>query len=209
MNRQTIYLLRHGEITQRTPRRFVGQSDLPLTETGVAQMRRAGKWLAGRNIGAVYASPLSRTMHSAASIAEFLESGRDVRPVPELKEIALGTWENMSVDEVRAAFPGEYEQRGRDMAGYRPPGGESFADLQRRTVPAFLEIAVEALGVSGVPVAIVAHGGVNRTILCHLLGMPLEGLFRLEQDYGCINILDKSLSSPESCWTLRLLNYQP
>ncbi|KAF5033768.1 Histidine phosphatase superfamily [anaerobic digester metagenome] len=39
------------------------------------------------------------------------------------------------------------------------------------------------------PLAIVAHGGVNRVLLCRILGMPLENLFRLEQHYACINVL--------------------
>jgi len=39
-------------------------------------------------------------------------------------------------------------------------------------------------------IVIVAHGGVNRVILCHLLGIPLENIFRIEQDYGCLNIIE-------------------
>jgi probable phosphoglycerate mutase len=205
MSRTVIYLLRHGEITQRTPRRFVGQSELPLTETGIAQMRRAGLWLAGRGISSLYVSPLERTMHSAACVAEFLRLGPD--PVGELKEISLGAWENLSVAEVKEAFPGEYERRGKDMAGYRPQDGESFADVQCRAVGALNTVAETCRGQA---CALVAHGGVNRTILCHVLGMPLKNLFRLEQDYGCINILEKDCdSSADSSWSLRLLNFHP
>jgi probable phosphoglycerate mutase len=36
---------------------------------------------------------------------------------------------------------------------------------------------------------VVGHAGVNRVLLCHLLGMPLGNLFRLGQDYGCCNLL--------------------
>jgi len=39
-------------------------------------------------------------------------------------------------------------------------------------------------------IAIVAHGGVNRIILCHLLGIPLENIFRIEQDNACVNIIE-------------------
>jgi alpha-ribazole phosphatase/probable phosphoglycerate mutase len=39
-------------------------------------------------------------------------------------------------------------------------------------------------------VALVAHGGVNRAILCHALGLDLKYVFRIEQDYGALNIID-------------------
>ena len=39
-------------------------------------------------------------------------------------------------------------------------------------------------------IAIVAHGGVNRIVLCHLLGIPLENIFRIEQDYAALNIIE-------------------
>jgi probable phosphoglycerate mutase len=92
----------------------------------------------------------------------------------------------MPTSDVRCLFPREYEQRGADLVGYRPPGGESFADLAARVWPAFEEVVRHKSG----NLLIVGHAGVNRTILCHLLGMPLANLFRLEQGYGCLNILD-------------------
>ena len=38
---------------------------------------------------------------------------------------------------------------------------------------------------------IVAHAGVNRVILCQVLGMDLANLFRLGQDYGALNLLER------------------
>ncbi|MBI5896369.1 MAG: histidine phosphatase family protein, partial [Desulfobacterales bacterium] len=78
------------------------------------------------------------------------------------------------------------ERRGRDLEGYRPPGGESFGDLRSRVVPAFERIIAQATA----NILIVGHAGVNRVILCHLLGMPLAHLFRLGQDYAGLNIIE-------------------
>ncbi len=178
-----IYLIRHGEITQSSPRRFVGQTDLPLTERGRAQIAGVAEHLAGRGVGRLLCSPLSRCVESAGIIGAAL--GIVPETVPDLREIDLGAWEGLTVDEVRERFPGRYEARGRNLAGFRPPGGESFADVQRRAWPAFEAVTAEM----DEPLAIVAHGGVNRVLLCRILGMPLENLFRLEQHYACINIL--------------------
>jgi probable phosphoglycerate mutase len=63
-------------------------------------------------------------------------SPASVQQVEPFKEINLGAWEGLTVDEVRFRFPGEYEQRGRDMEFFRPESGESFADLAVRSYPA-------------------------------------------------------------------------
>ena len=177
-----IYLIRHGEITQSLPRRFVGKSDLPLTDRGRRQMRQVSQFLAGRGVSRLLCSPLSRCVESAGIVGMAL--GLEPEVVPDLREIGLGVWEGLTVEEVRERFPGDYEARGRDLAQFRPAGGESFADVQRRAWAAF-----EALSDFKSPQAIVAHGGVNRVLLCRILGMPLENLFRLGQDYGCANVV--------------------
>jgi probable phosphoglycerate mutase len=190
-----MYLIRHGEITQSAPRRFVGQSELPLTDRGREQMRKVGEYLVGRGVRRVLCSQLSRCVESAGILGLALGLGPQV--VTALREISLGEWEGLTVAEVRERFPGEYEARGRDLAGFRPLGGESFADLQHRAWAAF-EVATGG----DCPVAIIAHGGVNRVLLCRILGMPLENLFRLEQDYACVNLLH----AEEGGYRLGMLN---
>jgi len=178
-----IYLIRHGQISQFTPRRFVGQSDLPLTDHGRFQMSQVAQYFLDKEVSRLLCSPLSRCLESAGIVGAALGLRPEV--VPDLREIGLGSWEGLSVEEVREQFPGRYEARGRNMAGFRPPGGESFADVQRRAWAAFEAVTAEL----GEPVAIIAHGGVNRVLLCRILGMSLENLFKLEQDYACVNIL--------------------
>lgn len=196
----TIYLIRHGEIPQARPHRFVGQQDLPLTDNGRAQLGRVALFLASRAVDRVITSPLARCRQSSEIICKFLGLC-PARPVSELREIGLGAWEGQTVAEVRARFPGEYEARGRDIAGFRPYGGESFADLLHRAWPAWLS----ATGKADERLAIVAHAGVNRVLLCRILGMPLENLFLLEQDLACVNILQRE----DSCFRLQGLNIRP
>jgi probable phosphoglycerate mutase len=177
-----IYLIRHGEITQSSPRRFIGQSDLLLTDRGREQMRQVVEYLVGRGLSRLLCSPLSRCVESAGIVGKAL--GLEPEVAADLREIGLGAWEGLTVEEVRERFPGDYEARGRDLARFRPGGGESFTDVERRAWPAF-----EAVSKSNFPQAIVAHGGVNRVLLCRILGMPLENLFRLGQDYACLNVV--------------------
>lgn len=194
-----IYLLRHGAIDTASPRRFLGQSDIPLNQRGIDQARRLGATLALVPFARIFASPLGRAMQTAVLAGNC--SAGDIEPVEALSEINLGAWEGLSVAEVQQRFPGAYEARGHDLAGYRPTGGESFADLADRALPALLQIARSVPG----PILIVAHAGVNRVLLCHLLQRPLAQLLDIPQEYACINIFDRV----DDALQVRTINQSP
>ena len=77
--------------------------------------------------------------------------------------------------------------RFQDLANFRIPGGESLLDVRERVLPRLQKVVAAH---PGQPLALVAHAGVNRVILCDALSLPLENLFRLDQNYGCLNIID-------------------
>ncbi len=183
----TVYLLRHGDTRTDAVRRYIGRTDVPLSETG---NRQAGWWreeLASRHFKRVICSDLRRTCETAGIIAE----GRyvAVETWPELREIDLGKWDGLSQDEVRRRFPGDYERRGLNPAGFRPENGESFFDVSCRVMPVFEKIVSSTAEGN---ILMVGHAGVNRVILSFLLEMPLSNLFRLGQDFGCLNVIEFS-----------------
>jgi probable phosphoglycerate mutase len=170
-----------------------------LSETGRKQAlywRGALEHVAFRRI---YCSDLAR----AQQTAEILTTGatRSVTVSPGLREINLGKWDGLTMEQVKTKFPGEWEERGLSIAEYRPVGGESFADLSTRVVSIFESFSEECEDA----VVVVGHAGVNRVMLCHVLGMPIDNLFRLRQDYGALNIIEGSPSS----WQVRLMNLTP
>jgi probable phosphoglycerate mutase len=123
-------------------------------------------------------------------------------PMAGLREINLGDWEGMTFRQVRENWPGAFRQRGMDIARFRPPGdGESFLDLQQRVIPVFEKAADQAGG----NLLVVAHAGVNRMILCHLLGMPPQNLFRIVQDYGAMNLIGRRAGG----YRIQTLNLRP
>lgn len=203
----TVILMRHGQIPQSEPRRFVGQRDLPLDLAGQEQADAAGRWLAtllaqGPRPECICCSDLARTRETARRVAQELNiSPETIEPREELREIRLGAWEGLSKAEVQERFPGMLEQRGNDLANHRPHEGESFQDLQDRIFQVFKEIAAKTERLR----IIVAHAGANRALLCKLLGMPLANVFSLEQDYCCVNILQQV----QQRWMVRHLNVLP
>jgi probable phosphoglycerate mutase len=180
----TVFLMRHGDIRQDRIKRYIGQADIELNAIGRSQAIRWRRELADIPLKRIYCSDLSRSHETACIIAE----GRNapVQPLAKLREINMGAWDGQAMDEVRAHYSGEYEKRGADIVYFRPPAGECFADVAARVIPLFEEIVRNTAG----NLLIVGHAGVNRIILSHILGMPLDNLFRLRQDYGCLNVID-------------------
>ncbi|WP_243310189.1 histidine phosphatase family protein [Fundidesulfovibrio agrisoli] len=195
----TVHLLRHGKTAREEPWRFLGQRDAPLSDAGREQMRRWRDEFSCLDFAGAWCSDLARCRESA----ELVLAGRGLAatPVPGLREISLGEWDGLSVEEVRRGYPGLYEARGADIAGFRPPGGESFEDLALRAGQALADILREAAarpagcpedvrsGAGNANILLVAHAGVNRALICGLLGLPLGRLFNLGQDHGCLNVL--------------------
>ena len=185
----TIFLLRHSRVQTDSPKRYIGTTDLPLSAAGREQARQLADWFSNIDIQAIHSSHLERAMETARTIAACQQL--PVVSEPSLGEVCLGEWEGLTFNAVKEMHPVAYRQRGADLAGHRPPGGESFHDLQRRVIPVFQHLVSTGRG----NVLVVAHAGVNRVILSHVLGMPLSNLFRIGQSYGGVNIIEVRTTS--------------
>jgi len=99
----------------------------------------------------------------------------------------VGKWEGLTQEEIKQRYPEEFIAWRSDLLNYRPPEGECLIDVQNRIVPEYEKI------VSSHPdqeIALLLHGGVNRIILAHVLGLAPTNLFRIDQSFGALNIID-------------------
>ena len=197
-------------------KRYLGSIDVRLSERGIQQIRAVSAFIredlktmgtaqhasylrevhraphADANSGekeetlhAVYSSDLSRAIKSGQIVAE--PYALRVSVIPELRERSFGIWEGMTFSEIKDIYPSEFELWAGNPLKFSPPGGESTIEVRERVIRA-LDMILE--NHKGDRIAIVAHGGVNRIILCDLLGIPLENIFRIEQDHGAVNIIE-------------------
>ncbi len=180
-----LYLIRHGQVADGHTDRYHGHNDIPLSPAGVAQLKRVAAQLKDIPLAGVYASDLTRSIQGA----EFICQGRGLTPqiVPEFREINFGLWEGLNFTEIAEQHPEALQARFQDLANFRIPGGESLMDVSRRVLPRLLELVQKHRDQS---LARVAHAGVHRVILCDALGLALEHLFRLDQSYGGLSIID-------------------
>lgn len=171
-----IVLVRHGEAADAAGR-AIGQQDLPLSARGREQAAALAAGLGRVAWAGLYASPLARARDTLAPLAA--AAGRVPVLREGLAEISLGHWEGLAWSHIRARFPAEHAARGRDLANFRPPGGESFADLAARAGAVLDELAAGPQ-----PVLAVTHAGVVRVLLARVLGLPLQEIFRLSPQEG-------------------------
>jgi alpha-ribazole phosphatase len=194
----TLYVIRHGQVAKSRPHSYNGQLDVPLSEIGLQQMERLADWAASLGTDAIYCSDLRRTVEGAQ-----LAGRRCTVPVsatPLLREKHFGKWEGLTYEEAEERFPSEWQAWLADPSDARPPGGETYREVEARVVPFARRVVRDHIGQT---VLILAHGGVNRVILCRALGLSLHWVFRIEQDYACVNRID---CSAENRWQAVLMN---
>lgn len=155
-----IALLRHFPTAWNAERRLQGRSDIPLSPEGRAALARH-RLPAGWEGAAILASPLAR----AAETARVLAGGRPVATDPRLVEMDFGGWEGRLATDIETRPDHRpVEEWGRD---FRPPGGESPAEMTARLRPLLAGIAGPAL--------LVTHRGVIRCILAMATGWDWLG----------------------------------
>ena len=166
-----LYIMRHGKTEWNALNKLQGRTDIPLNEEGRQMARAAGEEYRKVPFDVCYCSPLLR----ARETAEILLKGRDV-PIlfdDRLREMSFGVCEGMTNyfqdkdSPISALF--------QDPVNYHTPveQGESFEELFTRT-GAFLKEVVEPDLRAGKDVLIVGHGAMNCSIICQVMGIPLE-----------------------------------
>jgi probable phosphoglycerate mutase len=154
-----------------------------LSETGIEQAHGLTERVREVHFTAAFSSDLQRAAKTAEIVAA--DTGVEVELDARLREIDAGLWEGLTAEEAKERFPQDWAERERDLVGHRFPGGESFRELEHRVMAAFLDIVRRG----GERPLIVAHLGVNRVLLGHSLGLPLEKLFSFQQEYCGVEIL--------------------
>ena len=180
-----IYLIRHGQVEGFDKPRYNGQADVALTDVGIEQYHILKERFADSRISACYTSDLIRCTVGAGIICQ----NRGIEPVArrELRELNIGIWEGLTWQEIKANWPEEWRARLADLVNYRVPEGERLLDVEARVMPVIREVVDRH---TGQEVLVVGHGGVNRIVLLNAIGAPLGGMFNVEQNFGCLNIID-------------------
>ncbi|UOM33042.1 histidine phosphatase family protein [Acuticoccus sp. I52.16.1] len=165
--------VRHGQTDWNVAGRLQGQLDIPINAVGQGQANENGRrlkaWLDGEGIApdhfAFVSSPLGRSRETMNRIRDELGLGGAWATDDRLKEVSFGEWAGFTYQELREdGREALVRARKKDKWSFRPPGGETYAELAER-VGAWLE-TLERDTIA------VTHGGVHRVLFGHLCGTP-------------------------------------
>jgi len=167
-----LLLVRHGDTGPQYRGRFVGRTDVPLSERGERQAATLASVVHGLGTTRCFCSPLMRAVRTAGLAC--------LKAVvwDDLREVDFGRWEGRTFEEVQAADPELVARWAEWPADFAFPGGERIGDFLARVRQAADRMASDPAEV----VVAVTHGGVIRAMACHLLGLDARQyvLFNVE-----------------------------
>jgi probable phosphoglycerate mutase len=182
-----LLLVRHGETDWNRQGRFQGQMDIPLNPTGWEQAAAASRFLQEVPITRAYTSAMARPRQTAETILSF-HPGVPLTSVQGLVEIGHGLWEGRLEAEIAEGWPQLLADWKREPHTVQMPAGENLQQVWDRSIDAWTRIAA---GLSPQETAlVVAHDAVNKTILCHLLGLTPGDIWMVKQGNGGVTVID-------------------
>lgn len=190
-----LLLVRHGETQWNREKRFQGQIDVPLNETGYAQAAAAAEFLKDTPIHRAVTSPLLRPKQTAEAIVQ-KHPGLQLELNDGLKEISHGLWEGKLEAEIELDYATELKQWQRSPETVQMPDGENLQQVWERSAVAWDQIVrstaiPENLETGVLPtVLVVAHDAVNKAILCHIMGWGPDQFWRFKQGNGAVSVID-------------------
>ena len=190
-----IILVRHGDVD--APHGLcLGQNDAPLSASGFGAVQQlAASWVEAAP-RFLFSSDLKRAQQAASIFAArfAIEPLFDVR----LREVNLGEWDGKRWDLVMQSDAARYAHWSNNWVIQEAPGGESFADVMRRT-GAWLASLLASTHDADCVLA-VAHAGSIRALLCHALGLPAARAYALRIDHAHAARIHYSNDQFEVCY---------
>lgn len=165
-----ILMVRHGQSTANATGVWQGQMDFPLSDEGRRQARLAGRALSGRDLDAVYSSPLARAFETAEIIAREAGFRDGIVPMDDLMERRGGILEGTTAAHREERYP-ELMRKWRAYAeeeGWAVVGAETDEEVLARFQAAVSTI--RGRHGSGERVLVVSHGGAMRAFLRDVFG---------------------------------------
>jgi broad specificity phosphatase PhoE len=172
MSPTLVLLARHGESDWNAAGRWQGHADRPLTDRGRRQAEDLAERLARVPLDAVYTSDLRRAWETAEPIAR--HHGLELRKLPELREVDVGSWSGLTRAEAEQRFPDGFRRWREWGTGW--DDGETYEEMGERVIGALRRLAAVHLGGR---VLVVSHGGALRAVHAAASGMDV-GTYRRE-----------------------------
>ncbi|WP_375463318.1 2,3-bisphosphoglycerate-dependent phosphoglycerate mutase [uncultured Methylobacterium sp.] len=176
-----LVLTRHGQSEWNLKNLFTGWRNPDLTELGVEEALKAGRWLRSEGYGfdVAFTSDLGRAQRTCTlMLAEMGLSGIETVRSQALNERDYGDLSGLNKEDARARWGAEQVHQWRRSYDVPPPGGESLKDTAARVLPYYIETILPRV-MAGNRVLVAAHGNSLRAlvmVLDHMTTTTIAGL---------------------------------
>ena len=181
-----IILVRHGETNWNKEGRFQGQIDIPLNEKGKDQASKASKYLEEIKFTKAFSSSMKRPYETAKIILK--NKNIKIEKIQSLVEISHGLWEGKLEEEIKLSWPEMLKDWHEKPESVTMPNGESIKQVSDRTISAWNQICNSQQ--ENDTTLLVAHDAVNKTLICHILGLSYSDIWMIKQGNGGITVID-------------------
>ena len=196
----TLVLVRHGQSQWNLENKFTGWVDVPLTEQGEKEAKRAGQNLKGMRFDIAFTSDLQRAQKTLAIVLqETGQTGLTIIKDKALNERHYGALQGLDKGQTTAKYGEEQVKVWRRSYDVPPPKddqgfSESLKDTAARTLPYFDNKIVPYLK-EGKNVIVAAHGNSLRSIVMHLEHLTKEQVLELNLETAVPRVyeMDKDL----------------
>lgn len=161
-----VYIMRHGQTEANVEQILIGRGDSPFTAEGWQQPARVAEHLKQVSLSVIYSSPMDRALRTSELVLEAF--GQPIRLETEvaIAEIDAGDFSGLSFEQIRQRVPDV-----RSLVEFPYPGGESWTDVQDRTLRFVWELESRH---EDEAVLLVTHAGVISVLVAESLKQPVE-----------------------------------
>ena len=178
---KTVRLIRHASTAATAGRCFIGCTDMSLSDKGRAEARRLGRVFSASRAN-IWSSPMKRCLETAGLAGA---GTRRIKVYEDLREIDFGLWEGLTFEQISKIDPKKSRFWLSDFSRFQFPGGEKMRKFDGRTARMARKIRSHPQD----QLYVLAHGGVIRGLLRHLLELPANAQFRFEIDPASVTEL--------------------
>lgn len=197
-----LYLIRHAHTKDNEEEKYSGYSDTELSDTGKLQAKELNEFLKKNiKVDKIYSSILKRT---GKTIAEYADSQNiELEKLEGLNEMNFGNFDGLSLNEIKARYPKDYENFMIGKVDFKFPEGENIERFYDRNIKAFKSIIEDNKDVD--TVMICAHMGTLRNIISYLLVDNFSIHWNIRIENATITVIEFMESFP----VLKMLGYIP
>jgi broad specificity phosphatase PhoE len=178
-----VILVRHGQTDWNESGVFRGRIDVKLNQRGMEQAECVGEALKNVALDAIYSSPLTRALDTAAAVSH--RSGLNVRTCEAFNDMHFGDWQGLTRPEVEKRYPSLFKIWLTAPQRVEIPNGETLTRVRRRLLAGLAYL----FGMHGdSTVLIVSHGLTNKVLLCAILGLYNSHFWKVKQDNAAVNV---------------------